>query len=433
MNLQSRRALLKQFAPQYREASSAQKGVLLDTFALATGYHRRYGMWLLNHAEDVLHAPVYKRSNHYGSEVQHVLFLVWNAANRICTKRLMPFLPTLLEALERHEHLQITEECRSQLLSMSAATADRLLRSQRKVGQRGLSTTRAGTLLKQQIPIRTFQQWDETRPGFLEADLVAHCGNVLEGGYLYTLTLTDVATGWTECLPLLYRSQETVLAAIQRARMLFPFPILGIDTDNVGEFINEALIAYCEHEHITFTRGRPYLKNDQCFVEQKNGAVVRQVVGYDRFVGVRDYRQLTELYRALRLYVNCFQPSMKLQSKQREGKKVRCVYDSAKTPLQRLLLSGALPAQKQQELTEVTQSLDPMRLFQQVVQVQQAVFRCAVRVPPLISNTPSAPVRVFSVEYCTMGSVLAERSALDSAAGLNTLYHEQERRKHILG
>ncbi len=320
--------------------------MLLDTFALATGYHRRYGMWLLNHAEEVLHAPAYARPSHYGPEVQHALFLVWHAANRICTKRLMPFLPTLLEALERHEHLQITEECRSQLLSMSAATADRLLRSQRKVGQRGLSTTRAGTLLKQQIPIRTFQQWDETRPGFLEADLVAHCGNVLEGGYLYTLTLTDVATGWTECLPLLYRSQETVLAAIQRARMLFPFPILGIDTDNVGEFINEALIAYCEHEHITFTRGRPYLKNDQCFVEQKNGAVVRQVVGYDRFVGERDYRQLTELYRALRLYVNCFQPSMKLQSKQREGKKVRCVYDSAKTPLQRLLLSGALPAQK---------------------------------------------------------------------------------------
>lgn len=196
--------------------------MLLDIFAQATGYHRRYGMWLLNHAEDVLHAPAYKRASHYGPEVQHVLFLVWHAANRICAKRLMPFLPTLLEALERHEHLHPIEECRSQLLSMSAATADRLLRSQRKVGQHGLSTTRAGTLLKQQIPFRTFQQWNENRPGFLEADLVAQCGNVLEGGYLYTLTLTNVATGWMECLPLLYRSQETVLAAIQRARTLIP-------------------------------------------------------------------------------------------------------------------------------------------------------------------------------------------------------------------
>jgi hypothetical protein len=181
-----------------------------------------------------------------------------------------------VEALERHEHLQITETCRGQLLAMSAATADRLLSSQRKLGQRGLSTTRPGTLLKQQIPIRTFQEWHETHPGFLEADLVAHCGVDSEGGYLYTLTLTDVATGWTECLPLLLRSQETVLAAIQRARTLFPFPILGIDTDNGGEFINEALITYCEQEQMTFTRGRPSLKNDQCFVEQKNGAIVRK-------------------------------------------------------------------------------------------------------------------------------------------------------------
>ena len=235
VNLQSRRALLKQFAPQYCEASYAQKCVLLDVFAQATGYHRGSGMWLLNHAEDVLHALAYKRSNHYGPEVQHALFLVWNAANRICAKRLMPFLPTLIDALERHEHLRITEECRRQLLSMSAATADRLLSSQRKLGLRGLSTTRAGTLLKQQIPIRTFQDWNDSRPGFLEADLVAHCGTIIEGGYLYTLTLTDVATGWTECLPLLYRSQETVLAAIQRARTLFPFPILGINTDNDGE------------------------------------------------------------------------------------------------------------------------------------------------------------------------------------------------------
>jgi hypothetical protein len=158
---------------------------------------------------------------------------------------------------------------------------------------------------------------------------VAHCGADIEGGYVYTLTLTDVATGWMECLPLLQRSQEAVLAALRRARTLFPFPILGIDTDNGGEFINEVLIAYCEQEHLTFTRGRPYLKNDQCFVEQKNGAMVRQVVGYDRFVGEHAYRQLTELYRALRLYVNCFQASMKLLSKQREGKKVRYVYDSA--------------------------------------------------------------------------------------------------------
>jgi Integrase core domain len=276
LSYQARRELLQQTVPQYREASASQKRTLLDAFVATTGYHRTYARWLLNHAEEVQQALQRSRPRQYGPEVQHALFLVWHAANRICAKRLIPFLPILIEALERHEHLHISEECRRQLLSMSAATADRLLCSQRKRGQHGLSTTRAGTLLKQQIPIRTFEEWKETRPGFLEVDLVAHCGTDIEGGYLYTLTLTDVATGWTECLPLLYRSQETVLAALQQARLLFPFPILGVDTDNGGEFINESVLAYCEQEHISFTRGRPYLKNDQCFVEQKNGAIVRK-------------------------------------------------------------------------------------------------------------------------------------------------------------
>jgi len=433
LSYQARREVLQQIAPQYRQASPAQKRTLLEAFIAATGYVRKYARWLLNHAEEVQQMQGRSHLRRYGSDVQHALFLAWHAANRICAKRLIPFLPTLIDALERHEHLQISEECRRQLLAMSAATADRLLASQRKLSQRGLSTTRAGTLLKQQIPIRTFQEWSEARPGFLEADLVAHCGTDIEGGYLYTLTLTDVATGWTECLPLLHRSQESVLAALQRARTLFPFPILGIDTDNGGEFINEAVTAYCEQEQITFTRGRPYLKNDQCFVEQKNGAIVRQVVGYDRLVGEHASRQLTELYRALRLYVNCFQPSMKLLSKQRDRKKVRYVYDPAKTPLQRLLLSGILPAQKQQELTEVAQALDPIRLFQQLEQLQQAVFRCAVNCSPFVPSIPPAPPRVFSVERCIAGDVLAESSIPDPAAVLQTLSREQERRKRILG
>src|SRR5256714_2449698 len=287
---QAGREVLHQLAPQYRQASPSQKRTLLEAFVAITGYVRKYARWLLNHAEEMQQLDGRSHLRKYGPEVQHALFLVWNAANRICAKRLIPFLPTLIEALERHEHLHLTEECRSQLLSMSAATADRLLRSQRTLGLRGLSTKRAGTLLKQQIPIRTFEEWKETRPGFLEADLVAHCGADIEGGYLYTLTLTDIATGWTECLPLLHRSQEAVLAALQHARTLFPFPILGIDTDNGGEFINGVLVAYCEQEQITFTRGRPYQKRDQCFVEQKNGAIVRQVVGYDRFVGEHAYR-----------------------------------------------------------------------------------------------------------------------------------------------
>lgn len=433
LSYQSRRDVVQQMAPRYQEASRARKSVLLDEFVALTGYVRKYAIQLLNHPEESKPRSKQVRLPHYGPEVQQALFLAWKAANQICAKRLIPFLPTLVEALERHGHLHLTEEHRKQLLSMSATTADRILRPSRQQVAHGMSTTRAGTLLKQQIPIRTFQNWNETQPGFLEADLVAHCGREVEGGYLSTLTLTDIATGWTECLPLLYRSRETVLVAFQCAQKLFPFPILGIDTDNGGEFINEVIVAYCEQEHITFTRGRSYQKRDQCFVEQKNGAIVRQVVGYDRFVGEHAYRQLTELYRALRLYVNCFQPSMKLLSKQHDGKKVHCVYDAAKTPLQRLLLSGTLSGEKQRELNMVAQSLDPVCLLEQLEQLQKALFRYAVEGNPFVSKGPSLPIRVFAVEQCTTELDLVEGSTPHSSAGLAALYQGQEKRKRVLG
>lgn len=259
--------MLWQIAPRYREASAPIKEVILDEFVAATGYARKYAIRLLNHPAEQKRIITRTRPALYGPEVQNALHLAWTAANHICTKRLMPFLPTLVESLERQ----------------------------------GISTTRAGTLLKKQIPIRTFQDWNETTPGFMEADLVAHCGTQVDGSYLFTLTLTDVATGWTECLPLLARGQEPVIAALKRARQLLPFPLLGIDTDNGGEFINMELATYCEQEHLAFTRGRPRKSNDQCYVEQKNGQIVRQVVDYDRFSGELAYRQLTELYRALRL------------------------------------------------------------------------------------------------------------------------------------
>jgi hypothetical protein len=193
------------------------------------------------------------------------------------------------------------------------------------------------------------------------------------------------------------------------------------------------MVAYCEQEHITFTRGRPYQKRDQCFVEQKNGAIVRQVVGYDRFVGEHAYRQLAELYRALRLYTNCYQPSMKLLSKRREGKKVRCLYDAAKTPLQRLLLSGILSIERQHELNAVVQSLDPLRLLEQLVQLQKSLFRFAVEGNPFISHTPSLPIHGFSVEQCSTEVAPVEVRLHDSSPGLAALYQEQEKRKRVLG
>jgi len=398
--MQTRHELLLQMVPRYREASVSQKGALLDEIAATTGYARRYAMWLLNHPQQMQQPPRRRRQRTFGPEVQHALFLAWQAANQICTKRLMPFLPTLIEALERQGHLHLTDACRTQLLSMSAATADRLLRPQRGRGVHGFSTTRAGTLLKQQIPIRTFEQWNETRPGFLETDLVAHCGSQAQGSFLSTLTLTDLATGWTECLPLLSKGAEAVLLALQQARAFFPFPILGLDTDNGCEFINEDLRAYCEAEQITFTRGREGLKNDQCHVEQKNGAIVRQVVGYARLEGARAYQQLCEVYQALRLYINGFQPSMKLQVKQYDGRTVRRVYDAAKTPLQRLLLSQVLPASREQELLRVAQVLDPLRLFHHLQDLQQALFGSTTNLSPDTEEISPVALRSFCIERC---------------------------------
>ena len=223
---QARRFLLKQVAPVYHRASGVQKQQILEEFVSATGYARKYALWLLNHSEEVCAPPAALRRR-YGPEVEEALVLAWKTLNRICTKRLMPFLPSIIETLEQHGHVQLSTEHRSQLLSMSAATADRLLQAHRYTHPHGLSTTKAGPLLKQQIPIRTFAQWDEAKPGFLEVDLVAHCGGQLQGGCLYTITLTDVATGWTECLPLLNRGREAVLAALQRARARFPVSYPG--------------------------------------------------------------------------------------------------------------------------------------------------------------------------------------------------------------
>lgn len=399
MSYQAKRELLLQIAPRYREASSRLKEVILDEFVAATGYARKYAIRLLNHPGDQKLTITRPRPPHYGPEVQHALHLAWTAANHICAKRLVPFLPTLVPSLERHGHVHLSEQCRADLLSMSTATADRILQVYRKQERHGISTTRSGTLLKKQIPVRTFNDWNETKPGFMEADLVAHCGTHADGSYLYTLTLTDIPTGWTECLPLLNRGQEAVVAALKRAQQLLPFPLLGIDTDNGAEFINVELLAFCEQEQITFTRGRPRHSNDQCYVEQKNGQIVRQVVGYDRFEGLLTYRQLTELYRALRVYVNCFQPSMKLHAKEREGSKVRRTYDQAQTPMQRLLASSILSSQKQQELLRITEALDPLRLLTQLEHLQKALWRHAVTSASETAVSP-APLQ-FSVQQCT--------------------------------
>lgn len=412
MSFLAKRELLAQVAGRYRDATGQQKSHILDEFVAATGYARKYAIHLLTQPELPPVQPLTRpRPRHYGPEVQAALEVAWMAANEICAKRLVPFLPDLVAALERHGHLTLSQETRTQLLQISPATADRLLQARRQEGQpRGISTTKPGALLKRHVPVRTFTDWNDARPGFLEADLVAHCGTRAEGSYLYSLVLTDVATGWTECLPLLHRSQEAVLQALGTARRLLPFPLLGLDTDNGGEFLNQEVVTYCERQQITFTRGRAYKKNDQCYVEQKNGSIVRALVGYDRFAGEQAYRQLAELYRAVRLYVNGFQPSMKLRTKQREGSKVSRTYHDARTPLQRLVASSALPRETQDRLVALFQALDPVRLLNQLHALQEALWQHAIlptaamaEVSTVSTAAGLAPAQVGAIPFNVAG------------------------------
>jgi hypothetical protein len=409
----ARQEVLVQIAPRYQQATGAQKMLLLDRVVEVTGYARKYAIHLLNHVPENTALILRPRVPIYGSAVQEALFLAWRTIQYPCAQRLVPCLPSLIPVLERDGHLRLGEEQRRQLLMMSVRTAERLLSTQRRPTPHGFSTTKPGTLLKHQIPIRTFSQWDDHRPGFLEADLVAHCGGNVFGGYLYTLTLTDIATGWTECLPLLNRSPETVLADLQRSRSLLLFPLLGLDTDNGGEFLNTILLAYCQQEQITFTRSRPECSNDNAHAEQKNGAVVRKIVGHDRLVSTLAYQQLSELYQASRLLVNAFQPSMKLQSKHIKGKHEHRIYDEAKTPLQRVLLSGVLPDEIQQQWREAAESLDPLRLVQHVEALQRAVWRCA-------EGGPGTTLVRFSLSACVSAAAHPAQGALSEVLVLGT-------------
>src|SRR5260370_1149149 len=226
---------------------------------------------------------------------------------------------------------------------MSASTNDRMLRPERQKYQlTGRAHTRPGNLLKHQIPLRTFSEWDEERPGFLEIDMVRHDGGVIDSLHAFTLNATEVATGWTVCVPLKNKAQCWSFAGLQQIRAKLPFSLLGIDSDNGSEFINESFFTYCQDQHITFTRSRPYRKNDSCFVEKKNYSVVRRAVGYQRCDTEEQLRLLAALYQPLELYTNFFQPSMKLPSKERDGARVTKKYDRARTPYQRVLESSLL-------------------------------------------------------------------------------------------
>jgi hypothetical protein len=264
--------------------------------------------------------------------------------------------------LEQHRELILPAEVKQLLLQMSRATIDRCLRPARFEHRHGLSTTKPGALLREAIPVRTFTPWEDERPGFEEIDLVAHCGATTAGQYLNTLTVTDLATGWTECLAILHKSQFLVSQAIRELRTRLPFPLLGIDSDNGSEFINDLLYRYCLDERITFTRSRPYRKNDQAHVEQKNWSVVRHLIGYDRYETAAELAVLQAIYQDLRLYVNFFQPVLKLIGKEQVEGKVIKRYDTATTPYQRVLISPYVSETLKIYLRQQYVQLNPVKL-----------------------------------------------------------------------
>jgi len=269
MSLDARRELLERVSERYRFARVGDKSRILDQFLATTGYSRKHAIRLLNAPRIERRQRRTRCAPRYDERVRQALIQLWKAANCICSKRLVPFLSDLIPALEHFGHLSLPEDVRERVLTISAATADRLLAPERQEQRRGLSTTRPGNLLKRQIRVRTFAEWDQVRPGFFEADLVAHCGESAEGSFLHTLVLVDIASGWTECIALLRRSEADVIGALNAVRQALPFPLLGLDTDNGSEFINYELLRYCQEEQITFTRSRAYRKNDQAHVKKR--------------------------------------------------------------------------------------------------------------------------------------------------------------------
>jgi transposase InsO family protein len=365
-------------SPRYHKAGKREKGLILDEFCKTTGHHRKSVVRLLRNPPEAKRRGL-GRPKEYGRDVVSALRRVWEVSDHLCSKRLVPFLAELVKSLEGHGELELIDEVRVQLLGMSASTMDRELKPYRAESlnlRRPYTTRRSPGELKALIPIRTFGEWAEVKPGSVQVDLVAHCGESTEGFYLNTLVSVDVATSWSEFEVIWGKGKERVGSGVHKSRQRMPFPLEEIHTDNGSEFINDLLYPWTKNEGIRFTRGRAYKKNDQAYVEQKNWSVPRRLIGYDRYSSKEAYEQMARLYGYVRLYVNYFQPVSKLIEKERDGAKVKKKYDEAKTPYQRLLASDVFDQLDREEagqgevrrevLAKLYASLNPAKLRRQI-------------------------------------------------------------------
>lgn len=379
MKRSSRQDYLKRIYPRYRQASPPQKGRILDEFCANCGYHRKYAIRLLNGPPPASRPPRRRRrprSVTYGPRLVSVLKAVWEAADYPWSVRLKALLADWMPTIRRR--FALSPELERQLLRISPRSIDYRLRAHKgQLRRRLYGRTKPGTLLKHHIPLKT-DRWDVQQPGFTEIDLVAHSGPSAAGDSAHSLNLTDIHTTWTETRAVLGKGQERVRRALEEMQQALPFALQGIDSDNGSEFINDHLYRYCQAQQIQFTRGRPYQKDDNAHIEQKNWTHVRRILGYLRYDSPQAIEALNDLYRnELRLFQNLFLPSVKLERKVRVGSRLRRRYQAPQTPFQRLsasLDSGVHP-ERLAELKRLRETLDPFALSQAIQFKLQRIFQ----------------------------------------------------------
>lgn len=359
---------------RYVGAGREEKGRILDEFCATTGMHRKAAIRLLNRQGGAERSKR-GRPRRYGPEVSVALVRIWEVSDRMCGKLLVAVMKDVVEALERHGELSLSDDLRGQLLAVSAATIDRLLSRHRRQLRTQPHRRSGSSGLKEEVPVRTWSEWKGAPLGSLQADLVLHCGESTEGFYLASLCAVDVASGWTELEPVWGHGKQRVGTAIHHVRQRLPFAMRSLHTDNGSEFINHTLYNWCREEGVAFTRGRSYKKNDQAYVEQRNWLTVRRQVGYDRLASKEAHALLQKLYPLLCLQLNFFRPVRKLVSKERSGARVTKRYDVPKTAYQRAIESKEISADERLALNARLAGLNPAELQRQIERYQRELWR----------------------------------------------------------